>query len=67
MTVCLYYMNEMCQTLVTKIRVSSYSGLVSKIRKMVWLTGSLSNTRWIKRCRAICSLNMVLWLRMQQR
>ena len=38
MTVCLYYMNEMCQTLVTKIRVSSYSGLVSKIRKMVWLT-----------------------------
>ena len=41
MTTCLYHMNEMCQTLVTKgIRVSSYSGLVWKIRKMVWLTGS---------------------------
>ena len=41
MTACLYHMNEMCQTLVTKdVRVSSYSSLVSKIRKMVWLTGS---------------------------
>ena len=36
MTACLYHMNEMCQTLVTKgIRVSSYSGLVWKIRKVV--------------------------------
>ena len=41
MTACLYHMNEMCQTLVTKdVRVSSYSSLVWKIRKMVWLTGS---------------------------
>ena len=41
MTVCLYHMNEMCQTLVTKdVRVSSYSSLVWQIRKMVWLTVS---------------------------
>ena len=41
MTTCLFHMVEMCQTVVTKgIKVSSYSGLVWKIRKMVWVTGS---------------------------
>ena len=41
MTSCLYHMVEMCQTMVTKgFGVSRHSGLVWKIRKMVWLTGS---------------------------
>ena len=41
MTSCLYHMVEMCQIFVTKgFGVSRYSGLVWKIRKMVWLTGS---------------------------
>ena len=41
MTACLYHMTKMCQTLVTiGIRVSSYSGLVWKIRQMVSMIGS---------------------------
>ena len=68
MTVCLYRKNEMCQTQLTKgLMVCSYSDLVWKIREMVWLTGLLSNTPEMKRCRAICFLNTVLRLRMQHR
>ena len=67
-TACLYHMNDTRQTQVTKgFRVSSYSGLVWKIRGMVWLTGLLSNTSEMKRCRAICFLNTVLRLPMQRR
>ena len=67
-TVCLYHMNDTRQTQVTKgFGVSSYSGLVWKIRGMVWLTGFLSNTPEMKRCRAICFLNTVLRLRIQRR
>ena len=68
MTTCLYHTNDTRQTQVAKgFGVSSYSGLVWKIRGMVWLTGLLSNTPEMKCCRAICFLNTVLWQGMQHR